>query len=256
MNQVEATNIRENLRKLAAKPHMATTKGDQDLVKLLLERWNDPKSGLDKATEMRYDVFLSFPDPEKPNKVAVVLENNTEVFASKESEEKLTSDQEDPNIVKPYAAYGPPGIAEGKLVYANQGKTSDYEFLLSQSIDLKGTIAITRYGGAGRVAKAINGAKFGVIGVVVYTDPADINDGKSSPTETYPHSWYMPGSGVERGSFKTGFGDLLTPYFPAKNFTYRIPEDQISGISTIPVQPIGFEDAKVLICNLDGPKAE
>ncbi|XP_070807615.1 aminopeptidase NAALADL1 [Pituophis catenifer annectens] len=254
MNQVEAANIRENLKKLSAKPHMATTKGDQDLVKLLLERWSDPKSGLDKVTEMQYDVFLSFPDPEKPNKVAVV-ENNTELFVSRKTEEELTPDQKDPNIVKPYAAFGPPGTAEGKLVYANQGKTSDYEFLLSQNIELNGTIAITRYGGAGRVAKAINGAKFGVVGVVVYTDPADINDGKSSPKETYPNSWYMPGSGVERGSFKTGFGDLLTPYFPAKNFTYRIPEDQITGLSTIPVQPIGFEDAKELICNLDGPKA-
>ncbi|KAM3824866.1 aminopeptidase NAALADL1 [Vipera latastei] len=255
MSQVEAANIRENLKKLSAKPHMATTKGDQDLVKLLLERWGNPESGLDKATEIQYDVFLSFPDPKKPNRVRVVLENDTEVFASRETEEKLTSDQEDPDIVKPYAAYGPPGTAKGKLVYANQGKMSDYEYLLNQSIDLNGTIAITRYGGAGRVDKAINGAKFGVIGVVVYTDPADINDGKSLPTETYPNSWYMPRSGVERGSFKTGFGDLLTPYFPAKNFTYRIPEDQITGISTIPIQPIGFEDAKELICNLGGPKA-
>ncbi|XP_070622653.1 aminopeptidase NAALADL1 [Erythrolamprus reginae] len=254
MNQVEATNIRENLRKLAAKPHMATTKGDQDLVKLLLERWNDPEFGLDKATEMKYDVFLSFPDPEKPNRVTV--ENDTAVlFESRETEENLTSDQGDPEVVKPYAAYGPAGTAKGKLVYANQGNPSDYEFLVNQSINLNGTIAITRYGGAGRVAKAINGAKFGVIGVVVYTDPGDINDGKSSPEETYPHSWYMPRSGVERGSFKSGFGDLLTPYFPAKNFTYRIPEDEITGLSTIPVQPIGFEDAKELICNLDGPKA-
>ncbi|XP_034261698.2 aminopeptidase NAALADL1 [Pantherophis guttatus] len=133
---------------------MATTKGDQDLVKLLLERWSDLKSGLDKVTEMQYDVFLSFPDPERPNKVAVV-DNNTQLFTSRETEEKLTPDQEDPNIVKPYAAFGPPGTAEGKLVYANQGKTSDYEFLLSQNIELNGTIAITRYGGAGRVAKVI-----------------------------------------------------------------------------------------------------
>ncbi|KAL7978350.1 hypothetical protein Chor_014889 [Crotalus horridus] len=174
MNQVEAANIRENLKKLSAKPHMATTKGDHDLVKLLLERWSDPESGLDKATEIQYDVFLSFPDPKRPNRVRVVLENNTEVFLSREAEEKLTPDQEDPDI--------------GKLVYANQGKMSDYEFLHNQNISLNGTIAITRYGGAGRVAKAINGAKFGVIGVVVYTDPADINDGKSSPKETYPYS--------------------------------------------------------------------
>ncbi|XP_025032847.1 N-acetylated-alpha-linked acidic dipeptidase-like protein [Python bivittatus] len=245
-----------HVRKLAAKPHMATTKGDQDLVQLLLQRWSDPESGLDKATEIQYDVFLSFPDPERPNRVTVVLENNTQAFESRETEEKLTPDQENPDIVRPYAAYGPPGTPKGKLVYANHGKMSDYEFLLNQKIELNGTIAITRYGGAGRAAKAINGAKFGVIGVVVYTDPKDINDGKSSPKETYPHSWYMPRSAVERGSYNSHFGDLLTPYYPAKNFTYRIPEDQIVGIPPIPTQPIGFEDAKLLICNLGGPKAE
>lgn len=41
---------------------------------------------------------------------------------------------------------------QGKLVYANQGKISDYE-LLNTTIDLKGTIAITRYGGEGRSGK-------------------------------------------------------------------------------------------------------
>lgn len=65
--------------------------------------------------------------------------------------------------------------------------------------------------------QAINAAPFGVIGVLVYTDPGDINDGKMSDTsETYPHSWYLPPSGVERGSFNTDFGDLLTPYLAAK----------------------------------------
>lgn len=41
---------------------------------------------------------------------------------------------------------------QGKLVYANQGKPSDYH-RLNQTMDLRGTIAITRYGGAGRGAK-------------------------------------------------------------------------------------------------------
>nr|XP_060616071.1 aminopeptidase NAALADL1 [Anolis sagrei ordinatus] len=255
MNQVDAARIRENLKVLSEKPHMATTKGDEDLVQLLLTRWKDPQSGLDNATEVQYDVFLSFPDPEKPNSVAVVLENGTTTFVSRETEEDLSTGQADQDVVKPYAAYAPPGNPKGKLVYANQGKTSDYEFLVQQRIDLNGTIAITRYGGAGRADKAINGAKYGVVGVVVYTDPADINDNKASAEETYPNSWYLPPSGVERGSYTTYFGDPLTPYFPAKGFTYRIPEDQITGIPPIPVQPIGFEDAERLICNLAGLRA-
>lgn len=65
--------------------------------------------------------------------------------------------------------------------------------------------------------QAINAAPYGVIGVLVYTDPLDINDGlMSDANETYPHSWYLPPSGVERGSFGTHYGDLLTPYLAAK----------------------------------------
>uniref|UniRef100_A0A670JXR6 Aminopeptidase NAALADL1 n=1 Tax=Podarcis muralis TaxID=64176 RepID=A0A670JXR6_PODMU len=253
MNQVEAARIGQNLKDLSSKPHMATTKGDEELVQLILKAWRDPQTGLDSAMEGQYEVFLSFPDPEKPNSVAVVMENGSQAFISQETEKNLTADQADRDVVKPYAAYAPPGNPKGKLVYANQGKMSDYEYLVQQGIDLNGTIAITRYGGAGRADKAINGAKFGVVGVVVYTDPGDINDGKASATETYPYSWYLPPSGVERGSYNSHFGDLLTPYYPLSSF-----RDLTCGrIPPIPTQPIGFEDAKTLICNLAGnPVAE
>lgn len=50
---------------------MATTAGDKELVQLLLNRWKDPETGLDNATEAVYEVFLSFPDSERPNNVAV-----------------------------------------------------------------------------------------------------------------------------------------------------------------------------------------
>lgn len=65
--------------------------------------------------------------------------------------------------------------------------------------------------------QAINAAPYGVLGVLVYTEPLDINDGLMSDiNETYPHSWYMPPSGVERGSYGTDYGDPLTPYLAAK----------------------------------------
>lgn len=67
------------------------------------------------------------------------------------------------------------------------------------------------------LTQAINAAPYGVVGVLVYTDPLDINDGlMSDVNETYPHSWYMPPSGVERGGFNSQYGDLLTPYLAAK----------------------------------------
>lgn len=42
---------------------------------------------------------------------------------------------------------------QGKLVYANQGKVSDYEELNRTLGNLTGTIAIVKYGGAGRADK-------------------------------------------------------------------------------------------------------
>lgn len=74
-----------------------------------------------------------------------------------------------------------------------------------------------------RRVQGINAAPFGVVGVLVYTDPYDINDGKmSDENETFPHSWYLPPSGVERGSYKTNFGDQLTPYLAAKSKNLHI----------------------------------
>ncbi|XP_045891609.1 aminopeptidase NAALADL1 [Micropterus dolomieu] len=255
LSEVDNIQIQENLKELTKVPHMATTAGDEQTVQFMLKRWQDPETGLDQAWREEYMVYLSFPNPKKPNKVTVVSPSDSVLHTVREKEKPYTSDQEDPEVVQPYAAFSPAGNTKGKLVYANQGKPSDYQ-LLNQTVDLRGTIAITRYGGAGRADKAINAAPFGVIGVLVYTDPLDINDGLMSDTnETYPHSWYMPPSGVERGSFKTRFGDMLTPYMAAKEDTYRIPVKNITGIPPIPIQPIGFEDAYRLICELGGQAA-
>ncbi|XP_073530035.1 aminopeptidase NAALADL1-like [Phyllobates terribilis] len=254
MKEVDNEKIKENLRTLSKKPHVATSGADEELVQLLLSRWKDSKTGLDEAKEERYHVLLSFPDEKNPNNVKVWSPEGDLKFESSKMEAQLTEDQKDPNILQPFLAYAPNGTVKGKLVFANFGRISDFQYL-ANIINLNDTIAIVRYGGIGRVNKAINAAKFGVIGVIIYTDPKDINDGTSNPDETYPHSWYMPPSGVERGSFKENFGDQLTPYYPAKEFTYRIPESEIRGISHIPAQPIGFDNARTLICELGGPLA-
>lgn len=255
LSEVDSMQIQENLKELTKVPHMATTAGDEQTVQLMLKRWQDPETGLDEAWREEYMVYLSFPDSKNPNKVTVVSPTDAVLYTAREKEKSYTPDQDDPEVVQPYAAYSPAGQATGKLVYANQGKPSDYQEL-NKTMDLSGTIAITRYGGASRAAKAINAAPFGIAGVLVYTDPLDINDGLMSDTnETYPFSWYMPPSGVERGSFNSHYGDLRTPYLAAKDETYRIPAEDITGLPPIPIQPIGFEDAYALICELGGQAA-
>ncbi|XP_036783961.2 aminopeptidase NAALADL1 [Manis pentadactyla] len=255
LGQLDASRIRENLRELSQEPHLASSPRDEALVQLLLRRWRDPESGLDSAEAATYEVLLSFPDQKQPNRVAVVGPTGDILFSCRQSEENLTGEQGGPDVVPPYAAYAPPGTPQGLLVYANRGTEEDFKMLQTQGITLGGTIALTRFGGAGRGAKAVNAAKHGVAGVLVYTDPADINDGQSSPSETFPHSWHLPPSGVERGSYYEYFGDPLTPYLPAKPSSFRLDPAAAPGFPPIPTQPIGFEDAKVLLCNLQGASA-
>ncbi|KAI4561851.1 hypothetical protein MJG53_016905 [Ovis ammon polii x Ovis aries] len=252
IEQLDANRIRENLRELSKEPHLATSPRDEALVQLLLQRWQDPESGLDSARTTEYEVLLSFPSEEQPNRVDVVNSTGAILFSCRHSEENLTGEQGGPNVVPPYAAYAPPGTPQGPLVYANQGSEEDFKELQNKGVKLQDSIVLTRYGGVGRGAKAVNAAKYGVIGVLVYTDPKDINDGKSLPNETFPHSWCLPPSGVERGSYFEYFGDPLTPYLPATPSSFRLNSDNASGFPPIPIQPIGFKDAQVLLCNLGG----
>ncbi|PNJ38251.1 LOW QUALITY PROTEIN: NAALADL1 isoform 8 [Pongo abelii] len=255
MGQLDAHRIRENLRELSREPHLASSPRDEDLVQLLLQRWKDPGSGLDSAEASTYEVLLSFPSQEQPNVVDVVGPTGDIIHSCHRTEENVTGEQGGPDVVQPYAAYAPSGTPQGLLVYANQGAEEDFKELQTQGIKLEGTIALTRYGGVGRGAKAVNAAKHGVAGVLVYTDPADINDGLSSPNETFPNSWYLPPSGVERGSYYEYFGDPLTPYLPAVPSSFRVDLANVSGFPPIPTQPIGFQDARDLLCNLNGTLA-
>ncbi|XP_059193510.1 aminopeptidase NAALADL1-like [Centropristis striata] len=255
MSEVDNIQIKENLRELTKVPHMATTPGDEKTVQLMLNRWQDKETGLDQAWREEYLVYLSFPDPKKPNKVTVVSPTDTVLHTAREKEKLYPPDQDDPDVVQPYAAYSPAGHPKGKLVYANQGRLIDYQ-KLNETVDLRGTIAITRYGGERRAVTAINAAPYGIVGMLIYMDLMDINNGlMSDVNETYPHSWYLPPSGVKRGSFKLEYGDALTPYLAAKDDTYRIPVENITGIPPFPIQPIGFEDAYRLICELGGEAA-
>lgn len=58
--------------------------------------------------------------------------------------------------------------------------------------------------------KVKNAQRFNASGIIMYTDPSDFNRGNS----TYPDSWWMPPSGLQRGTVG-GDGDPLTPLYPA-----------------------------------------
>ena len=53
----------------------------------------------------------------------------------------------------------------------------------------------------------------GAIGIILFSDPADVTDGNID--QVYPHDWWLPPSGAQRGTVYIGSGDPLTPGYPS-----------------------------------------
>ncbi len=67
----------------------------------------------------------------------------------------------------------------------------------TQNIDLKGKIALVRYGRIFRGTKAMIAQERGIIGMIIYSDPADDGFGQGL---TFPDGPWRPKYGVQRGS--------------------------------------------------------
>ncbi|XP_019385897.1 PREDICTED: N-acetylated-alpha-linked acidic dipeptidase 2-like isoform X3 [Crocodylus porosus] len=94
----------------------------------------------------------------------------------------------------------------------------------------------------------------GARGVILYSDPADYC---APGVDPYPKGWNLPGGGAQRGNVLNlnGAGDPLTPGYPAKEYTFRYEVDEGVGIPVIPVHPIGYYDAEILLRIMGGPAA-
>jgi hypothetical protein len=58
-----------------------------------------------------------------------------------------------------------------------------------------------------------NAQDFGAVGMVLYSDPADYNI-DDNVNNTYPNSWWLPPSGIQRGTVGSD-GDPDTPLYPS-----------------------------------------
>lgn len=59
-----------------------------------------------------------------------------------------------------------------------------------------------------------NAAKWGAKAILIFNDPKDF--APVPDDQLYPKTWWLPRSGVQRGSVLLGTGDPLTPRYPAK----------------------------------------
>ncbi|XP_063350290.1 N-acetylated-alpha-linked acidic dipeptidase 2 isoform X1 [Pelmatolapia mariae] len=250
LEEMKADKIREHLRKFTQLPHLAGTEQNLKYAEQIMKEWK--MFGLDSVEMVPYDVLLSYPNESQPNYISIVDHLGNEVFNTSLAEPVPQGYEDISNIVPPYSAFSAKGQPEGDLVYVNYGRTEDFSQLQREmGINVTGRIVIVRYGKIFRGNKVKNAMLAGAKGIIMFSDPADYwADG----IQPYPDGWNLPGRGAQRGNVLNlnGAGDPLTPGYPAKEYTYRFsPEDGV-GLPNIPVHPIGFHDAILLLNNMGG----
>ncbi|XP_075054812.1 glutamate carboxypeptidase 2-like isoform X2 [Mixophyes fleayi] len=252
-DEMKAENIKQYLHNFTRLPHLAGTEENFLLAKQIQAQWKE--YGLDKVELAHYDILLSYPNATNPNYISIIDEHGNELFNTSLYEPAPPGYENVTDVVPPYNAYSAPGTPEGELVYVNYARTEDFHFLERVlNISVQEKIVIARYGKIFRGNKVKNAERVGAKGIILYSDPADYC---APGVEPYPDGWNLPGGGAQRGNVLNlnGAGDPLTPGYPAKEYTYRSDVKDGVGLPKIPVHPIGYHDAEILLRNMGGATA-
>jgi N-acetylated-alpha-linked acidic dipeptidase len=246
----DPANLREDMRRLSARPHHVGSAYDKDNAEWILARFKE--WGLDAHIET-FNVL--FPTPKvrllemiEPTKFTAMLEEPALAVdpTSNQKSEQLPT----------YNAYSIDGDVTAPLVFVNYGLPEDYEKLDRLGISVKGAIVIAKYYHSWRGVKPKVAAEHGAIGCLIYSEPQD--DGYSRD-EVFPQGPMRNPGGVQRGSVmdfaSASPGDPLTPGIGATADAKRLSLKEATSLSKIPVLPISYGDAQPLLAALKGPMA-
>jgi len=241
-------NNREYMKTMTEAPHHAGSPGSRKVAEYILGQFTS--WGLNASIES-FEALMPYP---KERLVELVAPDKYELKL-KEPRVEQDSDSTDPGGLPTFNAYSADGEVTGELVYVNFGTPEDYEQLAKLGVDVKGKIAIARYGRSWRGIKPKVAYEHGAIGCIIYSDPHE--DG-FFPGDVYPEGRYRPDQGVQRGSvmdMPIHPGDPLTPGTASEPGVPRLDRSAATTILKIPVLPISYGDALPLLKNLKGPVA-
>lgn len=234
------------LRRLSANPHHVGSAAGREVAEFtasLFESW-----GYDVEIA-EYEILLPTPVTRELELVAPTR------FTASLREDSLPQDPSTSvrdGLLPPYNAFSIDGEVEGELVFVNYGIPEDYEILERHGIDVRGKIAIAKYGRSWRGIKPKLAGEKGAIGTIIYSDPADDGYGAG---DAYPDGPFKHESAVQRGSvmdMPTYPGDVLTPGIGATKRARRLDREDAPTLTRIPVLPISQRDALPLLAAMDG----
>ncbi|CAE7363610.1 unnamed protein product [Symbiodinium microadriaticum] len=204
-------------------------------------------------------------DPQKvlltyPIRSALQLVDSTGrvVSAAKLAEDVLQEDNTSDTWWRNHTfnAFSPSGDVTAPVVYANFGLPEDFAALKAAGVDVRGTIALMRYGKCFRGLKAMNAQKAGALAAAIYSDPEQ--DGYAQGS-VYPYGPWRPESSVQRGSIQfisLCAGDPTRAYAPhGKSVEELCGYSREELIPQIPVLPISYGDAAIFLDSLGGKEA-
>jgi len=242
----------EHLRILTQAPHIAGSPEDKATADYVANKFRE--AGLETEI-VEYRVWMNY-----PAEISVDVTAPPGVTMHGPTREHVSSDpyQDDPRVVMPYNSMSPSGDVEAEVIYANYGSPEDYRKLEQMKVDVRGRIALVRYGQNFRGVKTFVAQEHGAAGVILYSDPAD--DGWKRG-DKYPQGPWRPDTGVQRGSIGYMFqfpGDPTTPGIasvPSLPDSKRTPPEQSTQMPKIPTTPLSYADAWPILEHLGGPES-
>ena len=81
-----------------------------------------------------------------------------------------------------------------------------------------------RYGMFSREGKVMNCEKFGMAGLILYSDPREVAPLGTDEEHVYPNTLFLPGDGIQLGSlYPLGqqFTEPLSPGWPSVEHAFR-----------------------------------
>jgi len=178
-----------------------------------------------------------------------------DAFSDRALVERL--DRFDPDAIPPgdvpkCNGWSASGTVRAGVVDAGYGQRADFEGLRSLGVDVRGSVALIRYGKCYRGIKVDLAARAGCSGVLLFNDPAEDGPPKGP---TWPAGPWKPDWEAQRGSINPIArtpGDPSTPGWPSPRpgtkDARRASEAEIAdSLPRIPCIPVGWRDAKVLL---------
>ncbi|CAI6008165.1 unnamed protein product [Closterium sp. NIES-65] len=264
-----------HLRELTAKPHIAGTPENFATARYVKEKFES--YGL-RAHYADYPVLLSYPLRQSLRLVRPVARN----FSLREEPVHGDPFSASRAATDPFNAYSGSGRVGGKasgrvsgkgageeeaegegagkaegaaVVYANYGRMEDFEELVAAigEEQVKGAVALIRYGKTFRGDKVRNAERFGVAAVLLYSDPADYAPEGTDAEHVYPQQQWLPATGAQRGTIYTGKGDPATPGWPSHPGGERLSHKETAKrLPRIPVLPVGYSVAGAVMAHMGG----